>query len=153
MNGGKQVQIAPMTMEQISQVAAIEEEVFSVPWPRQAFVDALHMEQACFYTACIDGRVAGYCGIYLAADEGEIANVAAAPAYRRMHLAQKLLAKVLEEARARGAVQIFLEVRKSNAPAIALYEKTQFRVVGSRKNYYECPTEDALVMMYEFADI
>lgn len=153
MNGGQQVQIAQMTMEQIPQVAAIEEGVFSMPWPQQAFADALIMDQACFYTACIGGQVAGYCGIYLAADEGEIANVAVAPAYRRMHVAEALLGRALEAAHARGAVHMFLEVRKSNMPAISLYEKIKFRVVGSRKNYYECPTEDALVMMYEFADI
>ena len=63
------IEIARMLPEQIPQTAAIEAEVFTQPWSEQAFADALDLEQALFYTASVNGAVAGYCGIYLAADE------------------------------------------------------------------------------------
>lgn len=144
--------IEQMTLEHIPQIAAIEAEVFSMPWSRQGFIDTLMMEQALFYTALADSRVIGYCGIYLAADEGEITNIAVAPGCRRNHAAWLLLNKTLSEAFAKGARQIFLEVRESNTPAISLYEKAGFQVIGSRKNFYQFPVEDALVMKCEFVD-
>ena len=61
-------------------------------------------------------------------------------------IAEKLLAHLLAEAADRGARQIFLEVRVSNTPAIKLYEKLNFKVAGSRKGFYQSPSEDALVM-------
>lgn len=140
------VRIMRMTSAQAAQAAAIEADIFSMPWSEQAFVDALACEQALFYTAVIDGRAAGYCGIYLAADEGEITNVAVAASFRRLGIAERLLARLLAEAADRGARQIFLEVRVSNTPAIKLYEKLNFKVVGSRKGFYQSPSEDALVM-------
>lgn len=146
------IKITKMEPGQIPQVAQIEAEIFSVPWSEQAFVNALSMEQALFYTAAAGERVAGYCGIFLAADEGEITNVAVAPAYRRNKIAEKLLHKVMAEAEDKGARRIFLEVRSSNTPAIQLYQKAGFQTAGRRKNYYRYPTEDALVMMHESAD-
>lgn len=147
------VDIIKMTKEHIYSVSSIEAEVFSMPWSYQAFEDTLSMEEALFYVAMTDGKVAGYCGIYLAADEGEITNVASAPEYRRQNVARRLLRAVMTKARQKGAKRIFLEVRSQNHPAVSLYQKTGFRTVGRRKNYYQYPQDDALVMMYEYADI
>lgn len=146
------VDIVQMTMAHIPQIAAIEAEAFSMPWPQKSFADALAMEHVLFYAALAEGRVAGYCGIYLAADEGELTKIASAPGMRRQKIAWRLLETALPAAYAKGAERIFLEVRKSNIPAISLYEKTGFQAVGSRKNFYQFPTEDALVMKYEFAE-
>lgn len=137
----------------IFNVAEIEAEVFSAPWSAKAFTDTLTMENVLFYVAIAEGEVAGYCGLYLAADEGEITNVASAPGWRRQKIAQRLLLKTMAEAHDRGAQRIFLEVRSQNAPAVGLYQKAGFYAVGRRKNYYQHPQDDALVMMYEYADI
>lgn len=147
------IKIIEMAESDVPAVAAIEAEVFSVPWSAQAFADTLAMGHVLFYVAMVDGEVAGYCGIYLAADEGEVTNVAVAPGYRRHKIAETLLHKTMAEAHGRGAQRFFLEVRSQNAPAIRLYQKAGFRVIGSRKNYYQYPQDDALVMMHEFADI
>ena len=93
--------------------------------------------------------VAGYCGIYLAADEGEITNVAVAECFRRRGIAGLLVEQILTESRNRGAARVFLEVRESNFPAIQLYEKHGFQVVGTRRAFYQKPTEDALLMRWE----
>lgn len=151
-SGEFHIDIMPMTPARIPQAAAIEAEVFSMPWSEKGFADALAMENALFYTALVNGCVAGYCGIYLAADEGEITNVAVAPAYRCRKIAERLVRTTLPEAHAKGAQRIFLEVRESNGAAIRLYEKTGFHTVGRRKNFYQYPNEDALVMRYDFAD-
>ncbi len=146
------VDIIRMVPAHIMQAAAIEAEVFSVPWSARAFADALEADSAMFYSALVNGRVAGYCGIYLAADEGEITNVAVASAFRRNKIAESLLEKVLFQAYGKGARQIYLEVRQSNAPAQQLYQKIGFQVAGVRKNFYQYPVEDALVMVYGYAD-
>lgn len=150
-------EITEMTAQHILQAAAIEAEVFSEPWSAQSFADALALDYTLFHVAYInsdrtDGTVAGYCGIYLAADEGEITNVAVSHEYRRLGIAKSLVQHTLCQAYARGTRNIFLEVRSSNAPAIELYRKLGFCTKGKRKNFYRSPTEDALVMMYEFAD-
>lgn len=149
MNKLVHVDILKMGKEHIADVAEIEAEVFSAPWSAKAFMDTLTMEHVLFYVALAEGEVAGYCGLYLAADEGEIAKVAAAPGRRRQGIGQRLLKQTMTEAHHRGAQRIFLEVRSQNAPAIGLYQKTGFHTVGRRRNYYQCPQDDALVMMYE----
>lgn len=147
------IDIIKMDKSHIANVAQIEAEVFSTPWSAKAFENALAMENALFYVALAEGEVAGYCGLYLAADEGEITNVAAAPGWRRRKIAQRLLQKTMAEAHDRGVQRIFLEVRSQNAPAVELYQKEGFHTVGRRKNYYQRPQDDALVMMYEYADL
>lgn len=147
------IEIIKMEETHIPAVAAIEAEAFSMPWSAQAFADTLTMDHVLFYVALVDGEVAGYCGIYLAADEGEVTNVAVAPRYRRHKIAETLLHKTMAKAHGRGAQRIFLEVRSQNAPAIQLYQKAGFQKIGNRKKYYQYPQDDALVMMREFADI
>lgn len=147
------IEIIKMTESHVPAVAAIEAEAFSVPWSAQAFADTLTMDHVLFYVAVVDGEVAGYCGIYLAADEGEVTNVAVAPRYRRRKIAETLLHRTMAKAHAKGARRIFLEVRSQNAPAIQLYQKAGFQEIGNRKNYYQYPQDDALVMMHESADI
>ena len=145
--------ILKLTKEHVPAVAKLEAELFSVPWSEKAFADTLGMEHVFFYTAFVAGRLAGYCGIYIAADEGEITNVAVAPQYRRRRIAQSLLQTVMDRARQNGVGRIFLEVRSRNDPAVRLYQKYGFETIGTRKNYYRYPQDDALVMMYENADI
>ena len=143
------VVIKRMAEEQIGQVAEIEAAVFSSPWTKEGFASALQREEALFYTAAIEDVVAGYCGIYLAADEGEITNVAVAERFRRRGIADLLVGRILKASEERGAVRIFLEVRASNVQAIQLYQKHGFQAVGTRKAFYQKPTEDALLMCWQ----
>lgn len=138
-----------MTEAHVPQVVAIEQESFSVPWSAKSFVDALALDHVLFCAALDGARVAGYCGIYLAADEGEITNVAVSADYRRRGIGRMLVGHVAGEAARRGAERIFLEVRQSNEPAIRLYEGLGFVPAGIRKGFYERPREDALVMLCE----
>lgn len=144
--------IVKMTESQVEAVARLEAQVFSTPWSKQALMDTLLEEHILFYTALADEDVAGYCGIYLAVDEGEITNVAVAPPFRRHKVAQELLEKTMAKAYEKGARKIFLEVRSQNEPAIRLYQKAGFYQIGVRKNYYQKPQDDALVMMFQYAD-
>lgn len=148
MNTGKTaINICMMTTEDISQVAAIEAASFSMPWSQQAFAESLAMPEAIFLTAETDDVVVGYIGCYLTAGEGEITNVAVAPTYRRRGIAETLLKEMLDELAKKEASQVFLEVREYNEAAIALYEKCGFARIGMRKNFYEKPREDAVIMV------
>ena len=92
------------------------------------------------------GAIVGYVVALEAADEGEILNLAVAPAGRRHGLGRALVQRILEALTARGVRQVYLEVRESNAPARALYAAHGFKEVGRRKQYYRRPVEDAIVL-------
>ena len=88
----------------------------------------------------------GYVWARFVLDEGDIGNVAVAPGFRRRGAGAALLKALLEEAERRQAAVVQLEVRESNLAARRLYEKNGFETVGKRKNYYEKPAEDAILM-------
>ena len=90
--------------------------------------------------------VLGYCGLYMAADEGEVINVAVAKASQGKGIASRLMDALLDEGHARGVHRFFLEVRVSNDAAIRLYEKYGFKKQGIRKHFYILPDEDAYLM-------
>lgn len=143
------IEIIRMTEAEVPQVAAIEAEVFTCPWSEKGFLDTLYQDNVRFYLAVEGNTVLGYCGIYMAADEGEITNVAVKPEFRRCHIADEMLQALLSDSEAEGIWHIYLEVRVSNAAAIGLYEKHGFTRKGIRKNFYEKPQEDAYVMCRE----
>jgi ribosomal-protein-alanine N-acetyltransferase len=102
---------------------------------------------ALFLVAEGEGQtIAGYVVALDAADEGEILNLAVAPAGRRHGLGRALVEHVLEVLRARGIRHVYLEVRESNAPARALYAAHGFEEVSRRRHYYRRPVEDAIVL-------
>lgn len=146
--------IRMMKAEDISEVAAIEAACFSMPWSEQAFADSLAMPEALFLVAEEESakkqkRIAGYAGCYLTAGEGEITNVAVALEYRRRGIAEGIIKKLIRMAAERDAGQIFLEVRESNRAALLLYQKCGFKKMGIRRNFYERPKENAVVMVYD----
>lgn len=93
-----------------------------------------------------DKRLVGLLITRTAADEAEILNLAIAVSHRRQGLASALVAHAFRAMSAQSIRQVFLEVRASNAPAIALYESLGFTRTGIRKNYYSAPSDDALLM-------
>ena len=137
--------IRKMTLDDVKKVAEIEKECFSLPWSEASFEDSLAREDTVFLV-CEDTEVVGYVGMYLSFEEGEITNVAVTPAYRKRGCGNLLMEAIAKEAKERAAQCIILEVRVSNAPAISLYKKHGFEEIGIRKNFYEHPTEDAIIM-------
>ena len=143
--------IIPMTSDHLDQVAEIEQICFSDPWSRRMLSE--HLENECAATLVAlseNGTVLGYAGLLVVLDEGYITNVAVRPEYRRQGIAGELLAVFHRFAEGNKMAFLTLEVRDSNASARALYTKHGFKEVGVRKNYYDHPKEDAIIMTLEF---
>lgn len=138
--------------DQLDRLEEIEQVCFSMPWTRQQLQTQLTDSTHVLIVAEVGGTVAGYVGMMYIIDEGYISNVAVAPEYRRQGLADALIVALCERCAALNLAFVTLEVRRSNAAAIALYEKHGFAVVGERKNYYERPREDALLMTKFFSE-
>lgn len=144
--------LVPMTIEHIPQIAALERACFSRPWSEESLQGELWNDSAVIIVAeGEDGTVLGYAGLQTVLDEGYINNVAVDEKFRRQGVADELIAAFVRFGQAKLAF-LTLEVRASNAPAIALYAKHGFVEVGRRKNYYEAPKEDAVLMTLYFAN-
>ena len=147
------VRIVPMNADHLDEVAELERICFSTPWSRNMLAEELDNMLSAFLVALDDAdRVVGYAGVQVILDEGYITNIAVRPECRRQGVAAKLLQVFLDFARANKLSFLTLEVRASNYDAIALYGSRGFRSMGRRKNYYEHPREDAIIMTREFTD-
>lgn len=147
------IRIVSMTSEHLDAIAELERLCFSVPWSRNMLAEEL--DNACSaFLAAVDetGRVVGYAGLLVVLDEGYITNIAVHPDHRRRGIATKLLDVFENFAVANKLAFLTLEVRESNYGAIALYGFRGYRGVGRRKNYYEHPKEDAVIMTRDFTD-
>ena len=141
--------VLPMEARHIPAVAKLEKTCFSQPWSEEGLLDSYrHGTQ--FFVAEKQDRLLGYAGINAVLDEGYITNIAVFPAYRRKGVATALLTKIFELAKEKGLSFVSLEVRASNREAITLYEKTGFAEEGRRKDFYNAPKEDALIMTKRF---
>ena len=129
-------------------IAELEKECFADPWSQNAIIEAAEYGTV-FLVAEYDNRVVGYLGMKPVLDEGFISNVAVTSSARGKGVGSKLLEKLSDFAKEKGIKTISLEVRPSNAPAIALYEKFGYKQVGRRRNFYSHPTEDGLVLTLE----
>ena len=144
------VRIVPMTADHLDEVAELERICFSTPWSRNMLAEELDNALSAFLVALDDsGKVVGYAGLQVVLDEGYITNIAV-PECRRQGVAGKLLQVFLDFAQGNHLAFLTLEVRASNYDAIALYGSRGFRSAGRRKNYYEHPKEDAIIMTKEF---
>lgn len=146
------VKIVPMTADHLEELEKLERICFSRPWSRKMLAEELENQCAAFLVAedSVSGRVLGYAGLMVVADEGYITNVAVFPEYRRQGIAAQILQVFLQFAEANHLAFLTLEVRPSNAAAIALYQGFGFEEVGRRKNYYDLPKEDALILTKYF---
>ena len=144
------MELVKLTEAHIPQMVELEKICFSMPWTADMIRSELN-NPSCLYLAAVDGgTLVGYIGVQTVLDEGYINNVAVHPEYRRRGIAAALISLLAEQAQAIGLAFLPLEVRESNAPATALYEKLGFTTVGRRKNYYEKPREDAILMTIFF---
>ena len=132
----------------IPQLELLEKKCFSMPWTAAQLAGQLKDAQHEFLAALRpeDERLLGYVGMMLVLDEGYISNVAVDPDFRRNGIADALIAHLLSLCREHALSFVTLEVRAGNVPAISLYEKHGFTRVGLRKNYYDRPKEDAILM-------
>lgn len=140
--------VREMTWDDLEQVMDIENENFSVPWTETGFFTYLMRSDALFLVAEEEEeeQVAGYIGIIMAVDEGDITNVSVKKELQGQGIGTMLIQELASRTKEMGIEKIFLEVRESNAAALALYEKQGFERMGVRKNYYTDPVEDAITM-------
>lgn len=147
------VKIVPMTAEHLDEVAALERACFPAPWSRNMLAEELDNACSAFLVALDgEGSVVGYAGLQVVLDEGYIANIAVRQDCREKGVASQLLQVFIDFAKGSRLAFLTLEVRPSNTAAIILYGRHGFRTAGRRKNYYERPKEDALIMTLEFTN-
>ena len=144
----KQVKIVPMAAEHLDRLEQLERMCFSRPWSKKMLAEELDNQCAAFLVAVEPEteKAVGYAGLLVVADEGYITNVAVDPSCRRQGVAAQLLQVFDDFAKGNRLAFLTLEVRPSNAAAIALYRGFGFREVGRRRNYYDLPKEDALIL-------
>ncbi|MBU0687463.1 MAG: ribosomal protein S18-alanine N-acetyltransferase [Candidatus Margulisbacteria bacterium] len=133
-----ELKIEHMSVGDLPQVIALENQIFSNPKPARVFEHDMNI----YYAAKFGEKVVGYIGVEHILDEAHIINIAVHPDFRRQGIASALVKNILGSAKS-----FFLEVRKSNIPAQKMYEKHGFHVIDERKKYYVDNEEDALVML------
>jgi ribosomal-protein-alanine N-acetyltransferase len=147
----KEISIVEMTAEDIDSVVQIEADAYGEHhWSKSSFYDEMSNNLAKYYLAKTpDNEIVGYAGTWHIIDEGHITTIAVKNKYRRMHIGESLIVKILEDCYKEGIKYLTLEVRVSNLPAIGLYSKYGFNSLGTRKGYYQDNNEDALIMWTE----
>lgn len=134
----------------LDQLTEIEKICFEKDaWSRDMLLSSIRQPSTRIWTVedIQSSKILAYAVLYLAGDEGDIANIAVLPPYRRTGIGSLLLDTMLQQAKSEGICSVYLEVRQSNTPAILLYLSKGFEEIGKRKNYYRNPREDALLMV------
>ncbi|MBQ6380561.1 MAG: ribosomal protein S18-alanine N-acetyltransferase [Clostridia bacterium] len=141
------MRIEQLKKEHIPQLCKLEQQCFgAVAWNKSAFESELEKDDALFLCALAEDAVIGCAALNNAAGQGFISKVMVAPAFRRQRVAQALLEQMSRLAKEKGMYELTLEVRASNAAAIALYETCGFEKLGIRRKFYRLPQEDAVIM-------
>ncbi len=138
--------VVPAEQDLLSAIAAIEEACFSHPWSLSALEGELERPDACILCARCGGKVVAYGSMRMVLGEGSIGNLTCLEAFRGRGIGGRLLDALIACGRKAGLERILLEVRPSNAPAIALYHSRGFVTLGRRKGFYRDPPEDALML-------
>ena len=141
--------ILPMNETHVSAVAELEKLCFSAPWSERSIASELTNEYSLWLVEERDGVAVAYVGSQSCPPEADVMNVAVAPEFRRQGIGEGLMVALMDALRDKGMESLTLEVRASNSPAIALYDRLGFTEVGRRPNYYTDPREDALIMRKE----
>jgi [ribosomal protein S18]-alanine N-acetyltransferase len=140
------VSVRDMIPEDVPVIADIERASYSVPWSELTFRGLLRRQDAELIVAAAGETIVGYSVLWCVMDQAELGNVAVSAAWRRRGVGELLVGEMIRRAAARGIREVFLEVRPSNTVARRLYERFGFAHVGRRRNYYQKPVEDALVL-------
>jgi ribosomal-protein-alanine N-acetyltransferase len=144
------IHLAPMQVDDLDTVLAIERLSFSVPWSRTMFITELanaNMSRLFIArTGDTTGTIVGYIAFRIIVDEMHIILVAVHPEWRRRSIARHMLKHAIAQARDAACRKATLEVRASNVAAQRLYFQLGFAPVGTRRRYYRRPPEDALIL-------
>ena len=140
------IEILKMDETHVSAIAEIEKLCFSDPWSENSISGELNSRLSYWLVAVQEGVLLGYIGSQSVLGESDMMNVAVHPDHRRKGIAEMLILQLMQDLKQRENLNLSLEVRASNMPAITLYEKLGFDTVGRRPNYYRHPKEDALIM-------
>ena len=149
MNSGapaSDVTVRSMRPADLAEVMAIERRSFTAPWEESTFRGLMRRPTASLLVAEREGEVVAYSVTWFAADEAELGDIAVLPESRGGGLGRRMLEEAVAACRKRGTRSLFLEVREANRVARQLYHSAGFEVVGVRKQYYNEPVEDAIVM-------
>ena len=144
---GLSVHICSLTAEFVPEAVALSRLCFHADAAEGALTAVFQNPGNRYFAAVENGMLVGFGGYCAAADQADILDVAVQPSFRRRGIARSLIETVLADAENNGVQTVFLEVRASNAPAIALYTALGFTPCGKRKNYYTAPREDAVLML------
>ncbi len=153
MNSGNsapdmEIHVRDMKVADIKQVAKLEREIFSDPWPEESFTDIAEQDSWGGLVAQVGDQIAGYACYYVVDVEAHLANIAVSPELRRKSVAKHLLETILQLVSTGTCEYVILEVRPSSKAARAFYKKFGFTYLYRRPNYYRQPVEDAYVMVY-----
>ena len=156
MGEAAKITIDFLRQEDVDQVLVIEQASFTMPWSRNLFMSEFRNRPVSLSLVALSGNsqareVIGYLVSWVIADELHILNLAVVPAFRRQGVAERLVLSALRQAYAKGARKAYLEVRESNSAAQKLYADIGFTSAFIRKEYYDMPLEDAVVMTLDEA--
>lgn len=148
------IELLPMLPADLDAVLAIEYRVCPFPWSRANFADSISSRYSC-WVCRVDSKLAGYFVLMLAVDDAHLLTIAVAESHQRQGLGARLLRQAMVIARAGGATTLLLEVRPSNAKALAMYRHFGFAQVGVRRGYYPAAAgrEDALVLTHPLTEV
>lgn len=141
------IQLGPSDLDDLVE---LERTCFAYHWTHEQFLMGLEQGVYVILGIRMDGQLAGYIAFSLIEDEMEILNLAVHPDYREQKLASALMGRTFAICRIKGVKKSFLDVKESNAPAIAMYRKYGYEQFGIRKKYYPDTKEDALLFRYDF---
>lgn len=140
--------IRKMCEEDLTQIMALENDLFSSPWPKKEYLYEMHENPfSNLYVLEEDGEIIGYYDYWVLYDQAQIATIGVKKNKQRLGYAQKMMDEITSACAKKGCETLSLEVRVSNTPAISFYEKNGFITVNVRKNYYEDNHEDAYLMV------
>ena len=135
-----------MLVEDLEQVVDIEQNLFSVPWTKEGFLTYLMKKDTMFFVVEEKERILGYCSMMTVLDEGDILNVAVRSDRQKEGIGQFLVDSMLRMSEMQGIRLVHLEVRQGNGTARRLYQRLGFKEDGLRRDYYENPVENAVLM-------
>ncbi len=146
------IEILPMTEVDVAAVSKLEKECFSSPWSETSLSESLALPGSVFLCARRGDTVVGYIGASTVLDEAYVSDIAVSVNERRKGIGKRLLTECERICKENGCAFLSLEVRKSNLPAISLYENCGYISFGERKNFYTYPRENAIIMTKNFKD-
>lgn len=145
-------QIMPITVEDIDQIIEIENDLFPKPWSRTSYLDELTCKESYSYGITLTDpdkqlQIIAYICFRIIIDEMHLFKIGVAQKWQKKGFATNLFQQSIKFASEKGATAVYLEVRASNTPAISLYHKLGFKIIGKRCRYYPETDEDALMLM------